>query len=75
MLTAHKESFGSENKHRFSSLFPSNKRIKVMILKKNKDMDFLMIGSVALKTLNVSAVINYTVGDFRNILIGCNTMV
>ena len=46
-----------------------------MILKKNKDMDFLMIGSVALKTLNVSAVINYTVGDFRNILIGCNTMI
>ena len=44
-----------------------------MILKKNKDMDFLMIGSVALKTLNVSAVINYTVGDFRNILIGCIT--
>ena len=32
-----------------------------MILKKNKDMDFLMIGAVALKTLNVSAVINYTV--------------
>ena len=26
-----------------------------------------MIGPVALKTLNVSAVINYTVGDFRNI--------
>ena len=46
-----------------------------MILKKNKDMDFLMIGSVALKTLNVSAVINYTVGDFMNILIGCNTMI
>ena len=35
-----------------------------MILKKNKDMDFLMIGSVAKKTLNVSAIINYTVGYF-----------
>ena len=67
MLTAHKESFGIV----FLHCFPSNKRIKVMILKKNKDMDFLMIGSVALKTLNVSAVINYTVGDFMNILIGC----